>query len=257
MNGRLWGSKARDWADLQEGTARPAYEAVHEHARVGAGTRLLDVGCGAGMAAQIARGRGATVAGLDASEPLLAIARERTPDGDFRHGDLEQLPWADGTFDVVTGFNSFQYAADPKRALSEAKRVAKRGAPVFILTWGKPEGMEAAAIVAALKPLMPAPPPGVTPPGPFALSDETALRAFATSAGFSAGDIRDVAMDWTWPDLPGAVRALRSSGVAQRAAENSSDEAVDRAHTEALAKFKQSDGSYRVKAVFRYLVATA
>jgi ubiquinone/menaquinone biosynthesis C-methylase UbiE len=124
---------------------RPCYDAVLEHARVGKATRLLDVGCGAGMAAQLAHARGATIAGLDASEPLLAIARERAPHGEFRHGDLEQLPWPDASFDVVTGFNSFQYAADPKRALAEAKRVVRRGGSVFIVTWGQPDGMEAAA----------------------------------------------------------------------------------------------------------------
>lgn len=46
--------------------------------------RLLDMGCGLGLAAQLAAGRGAQVAGLDAAETSIAIARERTPEGDFR-----------------------------------------------------------------------------------------------------------------------------------------------------------------------------
>ena len=53
VNGRLWGARARDWADIQEGTARPVYEAVLERTRVKSGTRYLDVGCGGGTAAQI------------------------------------------------------------------------------------------------------------------------------------------------------------------------------------------------------------
>ena len=116
-NGRLWGARARDWAEVQEGQCAAAYRAVLDHARVGPGARHLDVGCGAGMAAALSASRGAAVAGIDAAAALLAIARERTPHGDFRHGDLEALPFEDDAFDLVTGFNSFQYAADPAQAL--------------------------------------------------------------------------------------------------------------------------------------------
>ena len=51
-NGRLWGSRADDWSELQEPLAGPAYEAAFTRAGVTTGTRLLDVGCGAGLAAQ-------------------------------------------------------------------------------------------------------------------------------------------------------------------------------------------------------------
>src|SRR5512136_2276043 len=93
-HGRLWGAGARDWADFQEATVRPVFEAVLERTGVGTGTRYLDAGCGAGMAAQIAAARGAEVSGVDASEAMLAIARSRAPSGDFRQGDLEDLPFA-------------------------------------------------------------------------------------------------------------------------------------------------------------------
>lgn len=69
------GDRARDWADLQEGMVWPVYEAVFRRTGVTAGTRFLDVGCGAGMAAQTASALGAQVAGIDASEALLASAR--------------------------------------------------------------------------------------------------------------------------------------------------------------------------------------
>jgi SAM-dependent methyltransferase len=255
VNGKLWGAAAEDWAGIQEGTCRPVYEAVFAKIGVHAGTQYLDAGCGAGMATQIAAGLGATVFGLDAAEPLLEIARRRVPGGTYQAGELEQLPFGDAMFDVVTGFNSFQYAADPKAALGEAKRVAKPGAPVVIMTWGRPEGMEAASLVAALRPLMPPPPPGA--PGPFALSDETALRAFAEAAGLEPVELMDVDSPWVYADLATALRGLGSSGVAARAAGNSSKEAVDAAHAAALARFVQGDGSYRVGATFRCLVTKA
>src|ERR1019366_9446833 len=191
VNGELWGARARDWADIQEGQVRAVYESVFLRLRLGRGQRLLDVGCGPGLAASIAAKGGVEVSGLDASEALVRIAKERVPSGDFRVGDIEELPFAARTFDAVTGFNSFQYASRVPRALAEARRVAREKAPVVLMTWGKPEGMPAAALVAALRPLMPPPPPGA--PGPFAISDEALLRELMSSAGLETEVVEDVA----------------------------------------------------------------
>lgn len=253
QNGRLWGARAQDWADVQEKQFSAAYDAVFDACGVGRDTRYCDVGCGSGMAAMLASGRGAVVSGLDAAESLLAIARSRVPSGDFRVGDLEELPFPDAQFDLVTGFNAFQFAADPIRALAEARRIAKPDGHIVVMTWASPEGMAAAALVAALKPLLPPPPPGA--PGPFALSDPGALRALAQSAGLRPLEIFDVVCHWQYPDLATALRGLASSGVAVRAAETSGAEAVNEAHAAALAPFRQGHGGYRIGASFRWLLA--
>jgi SAM-dependent methyltransferase len=253
INRRLWGARARDWAEIQEGIQKPIYEAVFARTNIGQQTRYLDAGCGAGMAAEMAVGLGAKVSGIDAAEALLEIARTRAPLGDFRQGDLEQLPFADGTFDVVTGFNSFQFAGNPGTALAEACRVTKTGGSVVIVTWGDPKDMDAAAIIGALRPLMPPPPPSA--PGPFALSNEGALRQFAVSAGLTPVEVFDVDSPFIYPDKTAALRGLNSSGVAVRAMENTSEQAVTEAHAKAIEPFRQSDGSYRVGASFRCLLA--
>lgn len=253
-NGRLWGARARDWAEVQEGQCAAAYHAVLAHAGVGQGTRHLDVGCGAGMAAALSAGRGASVSGIDAADALLEIARERTPAGDFRQGDIEALPFEDDAFDLVTGFNAFQYAGDAAQALREAGRVAKPDGMIVIMTWGDPAGMQAASLVAALKPLLPAPPPGA--PGPFALSDEAALSAFAVAGGLTPGAVFEVETHWSYPDEATALRGLASAGVAVRAIEHAGRKAFLDAHRAALAPFRQSDGGFRIAASFRCLVAT-
>jgi SAM-dependent methyltransferase len=252
-NGRLWGAKARDWAEVQEGQCAAAFHAVLAHAGVGAGTRHLDVGCGAGMAATLSASLGATVAGIDAAESMLQIARERTPGGDFRQGDLELLPFANASFDLVTGFNAFQYAGDPAQALREAGRVTRPGGMIVIMTWGEPAGMDAASVVGAMKPLLPPAPPGA--PGPFALSDESALRAFAVAGGLTPGAVFDVDTPWFYRDEAAALRGLGSAGVAIRAIEHSGEEAFIAAHRAALAPFRHNDGSFRIGARFRCLVA--
>jgi len=254
-NGRLWGERAADWSTIQESQCRPVYEAILARTLTTLGIPYLDAGCGSGMAAQIAASLGAHISGLDASQPLLDIAKTRVPAGDFHRGELEDLPFPSATFDLITGFNAFQYAANPARALGEARRVARPGATIVIMTWGEPAGMPAAQLVAALKPLLPTPPPGA--PGPFALSDRDALTAFATGAGIKPFEIIDIDCPWVYTDLATALRGLGSSGVAARARENSSSEAVDQAHATALAPFKQQDGSYTIAATFRCLFARA
>jgi len=252
-HGRLWGARARDWADFQEGTVRPVFRAVLERTRVGPGTRYLDAGCGSGMAAEMAHARGAEVFGVDAAEAMLSIARARVPTGVFRQGDLEELPFADETFDVVTGFNSLQYAGNPVAALRAAGRVAKRGGSVVVMTFGDPDGMEVVALLTALKPLLPPPPPGA--PGPFALSDETTLRRFATDAGLEPVEVFDVDSPWIYADETAALRGLTSTGNAVRALEQLDEKVVTQAYTKAIAPFRQSDGSYRATAWFRCLLA--
>ena len=204
----------------------PVYQSVFDRVGVSHGTHYLDVGCGAGMAAQLAATRGARVTGLDAAEALLAIARERLPNGDFHIGDIENLPFPDRTFDVVTGFNSFQFAGNPVVALAEAGRVVRSDGTIVIVTWGSPEGMEAVAMVGALGSLLPPPPPGT--PGPFALSDEAALRQFAADAGLRPVAVFDVDCPFVYPDQATAVRGFSSTGYAARAMELTSDRSARR-----------------------------
>jgi SAM-dependent methyltransferase len=255
INGQLWGARARDWAEVQEGQFAAGYDDVLAQTGVGPGTRLLDAGCGAGMAAMRAASLGATVAGIDAAALLLDIARERVPMGDFRTGDLEDLPFADASFDVVTGFNAFQFAGDPVAALSEARRVTRPGGIVAVMTWGRPEGMEAAAVVGALRPLLPAPPPGA--PGPFALSDPDRLAAFVAAAGLTPRDVIEGETQWAYPNEATALRGLNSSGVAIRAAGIAGEAAVSAAHAAAVAPFRQPDGTVRIGARYMAVLALA
>lgn len=252
-NARLWGARAKDWAEIQEDGYRPVYLKAFDQVSIKPETNYLDAGCGAGVALQIAAERGACVTGLDSTLNLLTIARRRVPDGDFLIGDLEQLPFSDKQFDLVTGFNSFQYAGNPEIALSEARRVTKIGAHVLIVTWGQPDGMEFTLLLVALRSLLPPAPHGA--PGPFALSDETALRAFAINVGLNPLDVFDIDCPRRYPSLSVALCGLCSAANAIRAIENSNEAAVNAAYTEALKPFRQSDGSYRIGATFRCLIA--
>ena len=88
-------------------------------------------------------------------------------------------------------------------------------------------------------------------------AEESALRTLAQEAGLTPVEVCDVNCAWRYEDLATGIRGLNSAGVAKRAMDNTSEEAVTKAHEHALAPFKQSDGTYRIGATFRYLIARA
>lgn len=251
----LWSARARDWAEIQELTARPLFEAILEATGVGPGTAMLDVGCGAGLMCQLAAARGASVSGFDAADPMIAIARSRVPGGDFRVGDMESLPFADNSFDLVTGVRSFQYAANPVRALAEACRVVKTRGSVVIATWSRSQDSEAGTLLdEALRPLLPPAPPGA--PASLELSSRQALEEVVREAGLQPASFHEVSAPRTYPDLATALRGVLSAGPSVRAIATSGEAKVVQAVTEVLARFRLPDGSYRMENTYMFLVAS-
>jgi ubiquinone/menaquinone biosynthesis C-methylase UbiE len=86
--------------------------------------RVLDVACGTGFLTRRLRG---SVTGLDQSETMLAIARERAPEAQFVQGDGLTLPFADGAFERLFTGHFYGHLQEPERLafLAEAGRVAR------------------------------------------------------------------------------------------------------------------------------------
>jgi len=97
------------------------------------GVAALDVACGLGTWLQLLRQRGAGVAGIDISERAIAACKQRFPDGDFRVGVAESLPFADGSFGLVTCMGSLEHFLDKPAALREMVRVSTPDARFLIL----------------------------------------------------------------------------------------------------------------------------
>jgi SAM-dependent methyltransferase len=257
QQGELWGARAQDWAELQERVLLPAYEEVLSRLQVGAGTRLLDVGCGAGLAARLAAERSAQVWGLDASGALIAIARTRVPAGDFRVGEMEELPYADGSFDAVTSFNAFQYAANPVHALQEALRVTRPSGRVAMVVWGQARDCEHAATLAAVAALLPPAPPGSEAAGPFALSEPGKVEALMSQAGLTPQESGEVACPFEYSDDETAWRAISSAGPLVMAIRHAGEEKVKEAVLASLQPYRTNSGGYRQRNMFRYVIARA
>jgi SAM-dependent methyltransferase len=252
LQGALWGTDAEGWA-LQEERQVPVYADVLAAAGVAAGTDLLDAGCGSGVALRTAAGLGARVTGLDASPALAALAGARVPAADVRVGDVASLPFPDDSFDVVTAFNSFQFADDVTDAFGEAARVVRFGGRVAVQMWGRPERCELLAAIGAIAPFLPGPPPG--PPGGGNYSDPGVLEALAAGAGLSPQSTGDVVSVFEYADDEELLRVMLAAGVTALAVQRAGEEPVRAAIREASSPFRTESGSYRFENEWHYLIA--
>jgi SAM-dependent methyltransferase len=252
--GPLWGARPCDWA-LSEEQHLPGYDAALKRIAPVAGQRVLDVGCGAGVFLRLVADRGGEPYGIDASEALIALARERVSEGDFRVGDMESLPYDDDTFDLVTGFTSFFFANDMVAALREAGRVARPGASLVVQVWGAHERCSLEAMKQIARPFLPPRPPDAPPDPDF--SQPGALEALAAEAGLTPVEVFSSSWAYSYPDEETLARALVApAGLALLVGPEREDE-IKAAIVEGLAPFRTADGSYRLDNEYRYLIAQA
>jgi SAM-dependent methyltransferase len=228
-------------ARAREPQLLPAWAAVADAAAIGSGIELLDIGCGAGEFCVLAAARGASVHGLDATPAAIEHARHALPDGDFQVGLMEDLPWPDASFDVVTGFNAFQYALDIDAALAEARRVSRPGGRLAICKWARPQDNEFFALLIAL---------GAGRSESLRATDpvDEAVRR----AGLALSHTGEVAVAMEMADVAALEDALISAG----ALKGPCDERERRMLLESAPGFRQPDGSYRFASRLRYVVAT-
>src|SRR6266516_2038563 len=163
------------FAPLEALTTPPAAELVRR-ASPRAGQRVLDVACGTGVVAVTAARLGARVTGLDLTPELLEGARENGRiagvDIEWHQGDVEQLPFADGTYDMVLSQFGHIFAPRPDVAIAEMLRVLQPGGTIAFSTW--PPELCLGRLFALTGRYLPPPPPGVVPP--HLLGDPNVVR---------------------------------------------------------------------------------
>ncbi|MFF9899810.1 SAM-dependent methyltransferase [Streptomyces longispororuber] len=258
-------ARARDWAEIQERMLAPLVEAVYARLEVGAGTRLLDLGCGSGLALLMAASRGATVTGVEPAAPeRLALARARLlPDGApgedagtrLVDGALEDATAPDApAYTLVTAFQPIGCTAGDSDALADLLRaaapLAERGAPVVLVGWGPPERCTTSSVLrVATKLADPLRAGGWRP----ACRDD--LEDVAHRAGLKPAGSGRVACPFGYADMDSAVRGLLSTGLFDAAVGATDQVQVDKELTEALHPHQRRDGTVWMPNVFRYLIA--
>jgi SAM-dependent methyltransferase len=253
--GPLWSATAAIWEQHWARLAEPARELIADHAAIGPGTRLLDMGCGTGELCRLAADRGAVISGIDAAPGMIERARARVPGGDFRVGPIESLPWDDDSFDVVTAFNSLQFAADRLDGFREARRVARPGGLVAVCVWGPRDNSDLPALFDAVRALGPA--EDAEQSDVPKLGEAGVLEAVAAEAGLTPLATGDVAVPYEAADIAALAEPLRldliHAGIAEQVDRPAFGAAVERA----AAANRQADGSYRFENHFRWLLAAA
>jgi SAM-dependent methyltransferase len=144
-----------------------------EASGIGAGDRVLDVAAGSGNAAVPAALTGADVIASDLVPQLLergaALARARGVTLQWREANAEALPFGRDEFDAVLSCVGVMFAPHHQSAADELVRVCRPGGTIGLISW-TPEGF-IGQMFAAMKPYLPAPPPGVQPPPKWGSED--------------------------------------------------------------------------------------
>lgn len=244
--GERWSAVADGWAELWGSFAEPVWAPLLATARVGPGARVLDVGCGTGeLVGHLVRA-GAVAAGVDPAPAMAGRARDRNPGATVREGDVEHLPFEDGTFDAVLAVNALQFADDVDDALAEVARVLVPGGRVGIASWaeGARNDLDVVerAVAAAYEEEVP-------PDGPLRAAG--GLESALGGAGFEVVGSGIVDVPWTVPDDDRLARGVllgEDEGTIAELAE---------VVVAAASPFRAPGGGYRLANAFRWAVARA
>jgi SAM-dependent methyltransferase len=186
----MWASG--DYPSMVERFLLPLGPRLVEACGIGPGMRVLDVAAGTGNASLPAAERGAAVTASDLTPELLEAGRRRAEaqglELEWVAADAENLPFEDGSFDVVMSAIGAMFAPHHQEVADELVRVCRPGGTIGLLSW-TPEGM-IGALFKTMGPFAPPPPPGAQPP-PLWGGEEHVRELFGDRVEFRSVD-RDV-----------------------------------------------------------------
>jgi SAM-dependent methyltransferase len=217
-----------------------------EAAKLKPGDRVLDVACGTGVVAREALrqlGPGASVAGVDVDDAMLAVARRLEPSIEWRQAPAEKLPFPDASFDVVTCQFGLMFFPDRVAALREMWRVLKPGGYLSLAVWDAVEPSPGYEELYAIAERVCGPAVGEILREPYALGEMDILLDLARKA-----KIPDARADWwggmaAFPSLEALLDSeLRSGPVTEMIDDGQYARILEAART-ALAPYTRADGT--------------
>ncbi|MFC7531400.1 class I SAM-dependent methyltransferase [Actinoplanes sp. GCM10030250] len=189
-----WEERAEGYDRLLGRITARVVEPLLDAARVGAGSRVLDLACGPGQAAGRAAERGAAPIGIDLSTAMVTLARRRFPEIEFRQAPAESLPFAAASFHAVVGNFLLHHLADPPGVAAECARVLTPGGRLALSVWDLPERARFVGVLLDAIAEAGATPPADLPSGPsfFRYAEPGALSDLFRTAGYTDVEITTV-----------------------------------------------------------------
>jgi ubiquinone/menaquinone biosynthesis C-methylase UbiE len=208
----LWnGTAGQAWVERQASLDRlfePFERLLADVAAEHKAQRVLDVGCGTGATTlAVARrlGAQAEATGVDISEPMIALARERAQreglNARFVSTDAQTHPFDAGSFDLIVSRFGVMFFEEPVAAFTNLRRAAKPNAPLALIAWrsaaDNPFMTAAERAAVPYLPAMPARKPDE--PGQFGFADQSRVRSILDKAGWKNIDIQPLDVPCTLP----------------------------------------------------------
>ncbi len=211
-----------------------------DDAKVGPGSRVLDVAAGPGYVAARASQRGASVVGIDIAHEMVALAGRLYPGIEFRHGNAEELPFPDGSFTAAVGNFVLLHLGRPEQAAAECVRIVTPGGMAAFSVWDVPERARLLGVFVDAIQSADAPPPPDVPPGPpfFRFSSDQEFSGLLHSAGLEEVKVRCITFTHRVAGPEELWRGMMEGGV----------------RTPAMILRQSADTQRRIRSVFERLV---
>jgi trans-aconitate methyltransferase len=211
-------SSARSPAEVYEAEFvpalfRPFAATVLDAAAVRPGQRVLDVACGTGVLARVARtrvGPGGAVTGLDANPEMLDVARRLETSIEWIEGRAEALPLHDASLDAVVSQFGLMFFDDRVAALREMARVLRPGGRLAVAVCDAVERSPGYGALAALLQSLFGNTVADAFRAPFAIGDVSRLTALAAQAGLHGAEVLRRAATVRFASVDALVSAERA-----------------------------------------------
>jgi ubiquinone/menaquinone biosynthesis C-methylase UbiE len=165
---------------------------VADAAQIKPGQRVLDVACGTGVLAREAYkrvGPSGNVAGVDPIAGMIELAKQLSPDIEWRQGTAESLPFADGSFEAVVSQFGLMFFRDKVQAIREMIRVLTSGGRLAVAVWDSLDNIPAYAAVDKLLQQTAGDQAADALQAPFVLGDRNELTKLFSKAGAESFEV--------------------------------------------------------------------
>ena len=180
------------------------------------GAHVLDAACGTGVVARMLApviGPGGRIVGLDFDPAMIEVARQLAPDLEWRHGDLQNLPFADESFDLAICQQGLQFLPDRQAGLQQIHRVLRPAGRMVLGIWSElAKSPGQARLFEALGTILGK---DMSSPPAWSLADAGEVRKLVASAGFAEIKITKRTLHAPYPSARRFVEIMMGGGTSK------------------------------------------